>query len=173
MNPGTQPLEPTALLESSHDFVAFDCGSTALNDFLRKYAALNQRNDSARPYVVARGRRIVGYFTLAAGSVGYDETTARMRKGLARHPVPVILLARLAVDRTEQGQGLGKALVKDAMRKTMQAAGIIGCRAVLVHAKDKAAKRFYQGFGFEPSPVDEFRLFLLMKDFRASIGTVK
>src|SRR5438105_1194372 len=93
---------------------------------------------------------------------------ARVAKGLARHPIPIILLARLAVDRGEQGKGLGAALLKDALLRAAQASDIIGCRAVLVHAKDQTAKAFYQRYGFEPSPVDDLHLYLLMKDLRAS-----
>ncbi len=93
-----------------------------------------------------------------------------MAKGLAAHPVPVIILARLAVDRSEKGKGLGAGLIKDALLRTVQAADIVGCRAVMVHAKDEAAKAFYQRFGFGPSPTDPFRLFLLLKDVRASLG---
>lgn len=165
------PLNRPVSLDASHDLSAFDCGAPALNDYLRKYAFQNQQSHSARTYVATRGERVVGYYTLAAGSVRREETTARVAKGMSRHPVPVILLARLAVDRTEQGKGLGAALLKDALSRAAQAADVIGCRAVLVHAKDEAAKAFYQRFGFEPSPVDELHLYLLMKDVKASSGT--
>jgi GNAT superfamily N-acetyltransferase len=157
-------------LEARHDLSAFDCGAPALNEYLQKHAFQNHQNQSARTYVATRGERVVGYYTLAAGSVGREETTARVAKGLARHPVPIILLARLAVDREEQGQGLGAALLKDALLRAAQAAELIGCRAVLVHAKDEAAQAFYRRYGFEPSPVDELHLYLLMKDLKASLG---
>ena len=85
--------------------------------------------------------------------------------------MPVILSARLAVDRSEQGKGLGKALLKDALLRAAQAADIVGCRAVLVHAKDQAAQAFYRKFGFEPSPVDDLHLYLLMKDIHASLDS--
>lgn len=111
----------------------------------------------------------MGYYTLAAASARREETPARVAKGLAAHPVPVILLARLAVDNTAKGKGLGAGLLKDALLRAAAAADIIGCRAVMVHAKDEAAKSFYQRFGFEPSPSDPLRLFLLMKDIRASL----
>ena len=94
-----------------------------------------------------------------------------MAKGLGQCPVPIILLARLAVDRSEQGKGLGGALLKDAILCAAQAADLVGCRAVLVHAKDQSAQAFYRRFGFEPSPVDEFHLYLLMKDILASVGS--
>jgi predicted N-acetyltransferase YhbS len=113
---------------------------------------------------------VVGYYTLAAGSARREETPVRVAKGLAAHPVPVILLARLAVDGNEKGKGLGRGLLKDAMLRASAAAEIVGCRAVLVHAKDETAKAFYLRFGFVPSPTDPFRLFLLMKDVKAILG---
>ncbi len=163
------PLQSPVPLSAGHDLSGFDCGLPALNDYLKKYALQNHQNQSARTYVATRGGRVAGYYTLAAGSVQREETPARISKGLARHPVPIILLARLAVDREEQGKGLGAALLKDALLRAAQAADLIGCRAVLVHAKDKAAQAFYRRYGFEPSPVDELHLYLLMKDLKASL----
>lgn len=164
------PLVSPVLLEEGHDLSTFDCGVPALNDYLRKFALVNQQNQSARTYVSRRGDAVVGYYTLTAGSVSRSETPTRVASGLARHPVPIILLARLAVDQRELGQGIGAGLLKDALLRATQAADIIGCRAVLVHAKDQNAKAFYQRFGFEPSPVDELHLYLLMKDIQASLG---
>jgi len=98
--------------------------------------------------------------------VSVEEAPARISKGLARHPIPVILLARLAVDREEKGTGVGKALLKDALSRIVQAADIVGARAVLVHAIAEQARAFYEHFDFEPSPIDALRLMLLMKDLR-------
>src|SRR5262249_18251057 len=134
-----------------------------------KFALQNQRSQSARTYVATRGKTVVGYYTLAVASARREETPARVAKGLAAHPVPVILLARLAVDGREKGKGLGTGLLKDALLRVGQAADIVGCRAVMVHAKDDEAKAFYQRFGFEPSATDPFRLFLLLKDIKASL----
>lgn len=164
------PLHNPVPLETNHDLASFDCGIVALNDYLKKYALTNQRNQASRTYVALRAETVVGYYTLTAGSVQREETPARVAKGLARHPVPIILLARLAVDLQEQGRGLGAGLLKDALLRSSQAADLIGCRAVLVHAKDDAAKTFYQRFGFESSPTDELHLFLLMKDIKANLG---
>src|SRR5207244_7271948 len=161
------PLRSPVPLDATHVLSAFDCGVPALDDYLKKLARQNQRSQSARTYVATRGDRVVGYFTLAAGSVRREESPARVAKGLAAHPVPVILLALSAVDRNERGKGLGAGLLKDALLRAVQAADIIGCRAVMVHAKDDSAKSFYQHFGFEPSPGDSFRLLLLMKDIKA------
>src|SRR5437879_5520490 len=164
------PFNNPIPIEAQHDLSAFDCGVSALNNYLKKFASQNQQNQSARTYVATRRGFVVGYYTLAAASARREETPARVTKGLAAHPVPVILLARLAVDGSEKGKGLGLGLLKDALLRAVQAADIVGCRAVMVHAKDDVAKAFYQRFGFEPSPTDPFRLFLLMKDIKASLG---
>jgi GNAT superfamily N-acetyltransferase len=162
------PLSPVEKLNASHQFDAFDCGKEPLNRFLQRFALSSQRTGSARTYVVCRGeRRVAGYYSLAVGAVEPDDTPARVSKGLARHPVPVMLLARLAIDKTEQGRGLGRALLKDALLRTAQAADIAGIRALLVHAKDDEARAWYEGFDFEAGPTDPYQLFLLMKDLRA------
>ena len=167
--PTAENLNPPVLLTRNHDRNAFDCGSSALNDYLKKYALQNQKKHAARTYVATRGNQIVGYYTLAYGSVSLEEAPQSVKLGLPRHPIPVILLARLAVDSTEQGHGLGAALLKDALLRTIQAAEIAGLRAMLVHAKDDAAKRFYEKFGFEPSPIDAYHLFLRVSDILSSV----
>jgi GNAT superfamily N-acetyltransferase len=167
MSPET-PLASPVPLDKIHDLAGFDCGAPPLNDYLQKYAWPNHQGHAARTYVAARGSRVAGYYTLAAGSVRPEDSTPRVAKGLGNYPVPIILLARLAVDRTEQGKGLGAALLKDAILRAARAADIVGCRALLVHAKDQQAQAFYRRFGFEPSPVNELHLYLLMKDILAS-----
>src|SRR5713226_3708062 len=137
------PLEAVAPLSRKHDLSGFDFGQPPLNEYLHKYALTNQQNRSARTYVVARGSCVVGYYTLAAGSVQADTVPARVKKGLGKYPVPIILLARLAVDQQEKGKGLGKALLKDALLRAFRASELVGCRAVLVHAKDTSAQAFY------------------------------
>jgi GNAT superfamily N-acetyltransferase len=169
MDKDEPPLKGPIPLEAKHDYSAFDCGVSALNSYLKKFALQNERSQSARTYVAIRGERVVGYYTLAAASARREETPARVAKGLAAHPVPVILLARLAVDVNEKGRGLGTGLLKDALLRTAQAAAIVGCRAVMVHAKNEQAMAFYQRFGFTPSPTDSFRLFLLMKEITAAL----
>lgn len=160
-------VEPLA---RSHDLSQFDCGSHAsLTDWLRRFAWTNQQSETSRTYVVHRAGRVVGYYSIATGSARRDEAPARVAKGLANHPVPVILLTRLAVDRTEQGIGLGRALLKDALVRIAAAADIVGARAALVHAIDAEAAAFYRRFGFEASPVNDLHLMLLMKDLRLSL----
>lgn len=127
---------------------------------------MNQQAGAAQTYVGLAGEDMAGYYTLAVGQVSREEAPDRIVKGLARYPVPVMLLARLAVDRRWQGQGVGKALLKDAMQRTLQAADIAGIRAFVVHAKDAEAASFYQKFDFIPSPTDAMHLFLLLKDVR-------
>ncbi len=157
-------------LGGEYDLSGFDCGSTSLNDWLKKFARMNQQSDSARTYVALKGNCVVGYYALTVGSVHKHESPQRIAKGLAHHPIGVVLLARLAVDRTQQGKGLGKALLFDALTRIEEAADIVGVRAVLVHAIDEQARRFYLHFGFEESPVDQNQLMLLMKDMRRAIG---
>ncbi len=120
--------------------------------------------------MLAKDLRVLGYYSLAAGSVAHDEATGRVKKGLPWHSIPVILLARLAVDVSVQGKGVGSALLKDAPIRTAHAADTIGARALLVHAKDDEAKAFYQHFTFEPSPSDPYHLLLIMKDLLRMIA---
>ncbi len=160
---GPEPLTAT------HDVKSFDCGRHELTEWLRRYALQNHQAGASRVYVVHRAGRVVGYYALTAGSVEPEEDPARVKKGLAHHRIPVILLGRLAVDVTEQGHGLGAALLKDALNRIASAADEIGARAVLVHAKDDEAKGFYEHYDFEPSPTDPLHLFLLMKDLRAML----
>ncbi|MFZ0305693.1 MAG: GNAT family N-acetyltransferase [Terracidiphilus sp.] len=158
-------------LSRLHDLSQFSCGRhPSLDDWLKRFAWVNQQNEEPRTYVVERGNRVVGYYSIAAGSVDREDAPARVAKGLARHPVPIVLLTRLAVNHTEQGTGLGKALLKDALTRIAGAADIVGARAVLVHAIDSEAAAFYRHFGFEPLPVNDLHLMLLMKDLRSAMG---
>ena len=163
-------FSPPELLAATHDTQAFDCGADALNQFLQRYALANQTNGSARTFVTVAEGQVFGYYSLAAVSVEHGAVPARVSKGLARHPIPMLLLARLAVDVRAQGQGVGRSLLQSALLKYLQACEVIGCRALMVHAKDEAAVRFYQGYGFEPSPIDSTHLYLLTKDIRKTLG---
>ncbi|MBU6439398.1 MAG: GNAT family N-acetyltransferase [Betaproteobacteria bacterium] len=153
-------------LAASDRVEAFDCGQAALNQFLQRYALVNQKAGGALTYVCCRDDVVVGFYSLAVGSVDPQAAPARVTKGLARHPVPVMILARLAVDRGHQGRGLGRALLKDALLRTAQAADIAGIRCLLVHAKDDAARSWYQSWDFESSPSDPHHLVLMLKDLR-------
>ena len=164
---------PLERLTADHDTSEFDCGSEAQTKWLRKYAPQAQAAETSAVYVVslASSRRVVGYFALAAGSVEPSEAPERVTKGAGRYRIPVILLARLGVDVGEQGRGLGKALLKEVLLRTSEAAGTVGARALLIHAESEAARAFYEHLAeFEPSPTDPLHLYLLMKDLRATIG---
>jgi GNAT superfamily N-acetyltransferase len=167
--PAEGSFAPIEKLSKAHDLSTFDCGKESLNTWLKRYALTNQQSDSAQTYVVHRDGVVIGYYALTAGSVRPEESPERISKGLAKHPIGVILLARLATDKREQGKGLGKALLKNALLRIMSAADAIGARAVLVHAIDDEARKFYEHFGFERSLVDEFELMLLMKDLRTHL----
>lgn len=158
-------------LAASDNVDAFDCGQPALNQFLQRFALSNQNANSAQTYVSCKEGAVVGFYSLAVGSAEPENAAPRVLKGMARHPVPVMILARLAVDLKHQGMGLGRALLRDALLRTAQAADIAGIRALLVHAKDDAARQWYLNWEFEPSETDPFHLFLLLKDLKAVLGS--
>ena len=155
-------------LRRDHPVDGFTCGREDLDRFLIRFAFANQQAHAAQTYVGLHDADIVGFYSLVVGEVAYGDPPERLTKGLARHPVPIMLLARLAVGTAWQGKGVGAGLLKDAMRRTLQAADIGGIRAFAVHAKDESARRFYGHFGFVNSPSDPLHLFLLMKDVAAA-----
>ena len=163
---GTKIIEK---LNNGHFLDSFDCGKDPLNKYLKIHALSNQKANSASTYLALEDDEVIGYYTLAVGSVIHAEAPERVTKGLAKHPIPVMLLARLAVDINIQAQGVGCGLLKDALLRTLQASDIAGIRALLVHAKDHEAKRWYQQFNFEESPTDPMHLFLLLKDIRKAL----
>jgi GNAT superfamily N-acetyltransferase len=153
-------------LRRDHPVEAFDCGRPGLNRYLARFAWQNQQAGASQTYVGLVDDAIVGFHTLVVGEVSHEGAPERLTKGLARHPVPIMLLARLAVDQRWHGRGIGKALLKDALQRTLQAADIAGIRAFVVHAKDEEAQRFYRHFDFIPFPIDPLQLFVLLKDVR-------
>lgn len=162
-----EPIRKLSAADSVRDFF---CGEPALDLFLQRHALANQQASAAQTYVCCHAGTVAGFYSLAVGSVTPAASTPRMTKGLSRHLVPVMILARLAVDRSHQRCGLGSALLSDAMLRTAQAADIAGIRALLVHAKNQTARDWYLGFDFEPSPSDPMHLFLLLKDIKLAIG---
>ena len=164
MTPRIEKLQPL------HAVDACDCSNQDLNRFLQQYALPNQSSGASTTYVGLADQTVIGYYSLAVGSVAYEQAPERVTKGLAHHPIPVMLLARLAVDHQWQKRGVGAGLLRDAMLRTLQAADIVGIRALLVHAKDHHATLFYQHFDFIPSPSDPLHLLILLKDVRKIIS---
>lgn len=151
------------------DTRGFDSGERSLDEYLRKRALANHVQGASRCFVTCRDSRVVGYYALASSSVQQRDVAGKVRRNML-DPVPVILLSRLAVDRKEQGSGLGKNLLRDAILRSVDASEIIGVRSLLVHALNDTARAFYAHFDFEPSPTDPLHLLLLMKDARSAVG---
>jgi GNAT superfamily N-acetyltransferase len=153
-------------LNRQHAVEDFDCGEEALNRFLVRFALQNQQANSSQTYVGLADDAVIGFYTLVVGEVSFDDAPERLKKGLARHPVPLMILARLAVSINWQGQGAGAGLLKDAMLRTTQAADIGGIRALATHAKNDNVRAFYERFGLIASPTDSLHLFVLIKDIQ-------
>jgi len=162
-------LQAPVPLADRHDVEAFASGAPTLDAWIRRKARANQASGASRTYVLCRGDRVVGFYALAAGSVSHDLSPRKLRQNMP-DPVPVIVLGRLAVDAREQGNGLGRALLLDAVLRVAAAAREVGVAAMLVHALNDRAKAFYVAAGFEPSPVDPMVLILRIKDINALIG---
>jgi GNAT superfamily N-acetyltransferase len=156
-------------LSENHVTDNFDCGNSFLNDWLKKFALLNSRANAAKTFVVCERNRVIGYYSLAMGSVDYEVASPRIKKGLAKHPVPVVIIARLAVDLGYQGKRIGISLLKDAFLRILMISEHIGARAVFVNAKDDNAKKFYEKNGFKPLPSDSFKLLILIKDIKFTL----
>ena len=160
-----EPITP------SHELADFACGVGALDEYLKRHALSNHQSGAAKTFVATTGSKVaVGYYSLAAAQVLYADAPPRIQKGVARHPIPVVLLARLAVDHSWKGKGLGSALLKDALLRVLSASEGIGIRAVLVHAKDESAKHFYMRYDFAPMPGCPMHLVLLLKDARKIVA---
>ncbi|APH74170.1 GNAT family N-acetyltransferase [Aquibium oceanicum] len=153
-------------LARKHAVDLFDCGEEPLNRFLLRYALPNQQANASQTCAGLSNDTIIGYYTLVVGEVAYDGAPERLTKCLARHPLLIMLLARLAVSRDWQGKGIVAGLLRDAILRTLQAAHIAGIRAFTVHAKNDAARSFYKHFGSVESPSDPLHLFALIKDLR-------
>ena len=165
------PLNRPEPLRAHHQVPAFDCGAPALNEFLSRHALGNHQSGTAKTYVATTASDIVvGYYSLAASQILYADAPTRLQKGAPRNPVPVVLLARLAVDRAWQGKGLGAGLLKDAIIRVLTAAEGVGVRALLVHAKDEPAKAFYERYDFVPLRGYPMHLVLLLKDARRIVS---
>jgi GNAT superfamily N-acetyltransferase len=156
-------------LDSTHDLSKFDSGVPALDDWLKKRALVNEGSGASRTYVVSAGSGVIGYYALATGAVALQTATGRTRRNMPE-PVPIMVLGRLAIDRNYQGKGLGRALLRDAILRTLQAAGIAGIRAIVVHAISDDAKTFYERCGFAASPLDPMTLMITVADAERAIS---
>ena len=145
----TAPMPLTA----QHEMETFSCGSDSLDLWLKRRSLKNQIQGASRTYVVCDGARVVAYYALASGALTTTDATGRFRRNMP-DPIPVVVLGRLAVDHALQGNGVGRALVRDAGLRILQAADAVGIRGVTVYALSEAAKAFYEKMGFEPSPMD-------------------
>lgn len=163
-----EDVVPPQRLSPSHATDGFDSGSPHLDNWLQRRALRNEAEGASRTYVICQGDQIVGFYGVAAGAVLQQSAPGRMWRNMP-DPIPVMVLGRLAVDRRFQGRGLGRALLRDAVLRTLQAAEIAGIRALVVHAKDERARTFYERCGFVASPLDPLTLMLPLKDAAAAL----
>lgn len=158
-------------LGPQHSFDSFDCGQVALNEWLLRHARQAQGSGSAKTFVVCEAHQVVGYFSLTVGQVDTLDAPQRIRQGMGQYPIPVVILARMAVHQAHQGRGIGAGLLQDAICRTLQISEQVGVRALLTHPIDTKAAQFYARFGFIPSPLREQQLLLLLKDARRWVGS--
>ena len=157
-------------LNRAHAVEQFTCGQPELDRFLIRHALQAQQANYSQTYVALSGGDVVGFYTMVAGEVRHADAPDRVVKGMPRHPIPLLVLARLAVHSGTQGRGVGAGLLLDALGRTLQVADVIGVRALAVHAKDDRAAAFYRHFGFTPSLTDPRHLFMIVKDIRLAAG---
>jgi predicted N-acetyltransferase YhbS len=155
-------------LGEQHELDGFACGTDSLDQWLRRRALKNQRNGASRTFVACDGSRVLAYYALASGAVVLDAAPGRFRRNMP-DPIPVVVLGRLAVDRSLQGQGAGRGLVRDAGQRVLHAADAIGIRGLIVHALSPEAKAFYERVGFEASPLDPMMLMVTLNDLRDAL----
>jgi predicted N-acetyltransferase YhbS len=155
-------------LNAQHHLVNFTSGEASLDQWLKQRALKNQTSGASRTFVACKESRVIAYYALASSAITSDATPSRFRRNMP-DPVPVVVLGRLAIDRSWQGQGLGRAMVRDAALRVIQAADVIGIRGMIVHALSNDAKEFYCRVGFEPSPLDPMLLLVTLADLRASV----
>ncbi|HJZ19397.1 MAG TPA: GNAT family N-acetyltransferase [Bradyrhizobium sp.] len=157
-------------LHRTHTVEPFTCGQPELDRFLTRHVPQAQQANSSQTYLALSGDEVVGFYTIVAGEVQHAAAPERVVKGMPRHPIPLLVLARLAVHTEAQGCGIGSGLLLDALGRTLQVADVFGVRALAVHAKDDRAIEFYRHFGFTPSPSDARHLFMIIKDIRLAAG---
>ena len=168
------PLSAPVLLAADHDLETFDSGEPPLDDWLRKRARGNHAEGGSRVYVTCEGdgvgKRVIGYYALASGSISPELAPGIFRRNMP-NPIPVVVLGRLAVDRSWQGKGIGRSLVQDAALRVLQAADTIGIRGIVVHALSQSASAFYLTLGFKESPSQPLTLTISLRELRAAVET--
>jgi GNAT superfamily N-acetyltransferase len=167
-----EALTPPTPITEAHDLGQFSCGVSSLDDWLQKRALKNERASVSRTYVTRDGKRVVGYYCLAAGAISLQEAPKKMTRNMPG-PIPVLVLGRLAIDTDYQNLGIGKALLLDAVRRTVQAGQIAGVSALLVHALSEESRRFYLSRGFTESPIQAMTLCLRLVDVQSAIGAAQ
>lgn len=155
-------------LAAHHDIDGFSCGVVSLDDWLRRRARGNQASGASRTFVVCEGKRVIAYYALASSSVAAVAVTTRFRRNMP-DPVPVVVLARLAIDQEYHGKGMGRALVKDASLRVIGASELMGIRGLIVHAISEDAKAFYASLGFSESPTNPMTLMVSLDDLKANL----
>ncbi len=161
-------LTPPEPLASHHSCTDFSCGIASLDDWLKRRAYTNQTSGATRTFVICVDNRVVGYYALASGAISVQSALGKFRRNMP-NPIPVVILARLAIDSFYQGRGLGRALFRDAALRVVQAADTIGIRGIIVHAISEEAKDFYLALGFNLSPLEPMTLMITLNDLRDSI----
>jgi GNAT superfamily N-acetyltransferase len=155
-------------LADRHDLTLFDSGTPSLDDWLKRRARANQAGGASRTFLLCDDDRVIGYYALASGSIATNDAAGRLRRNMP-DPIPVVVLARLAIDRSRQGRGLGRALVRDAAKRVIAAGESIGIRGLIVHAISEEAKAFYLALGFLPSPTHEMTVMIPLGDLRVNL----
>lgn len=150
---------------TTENLKSFDCGEKSLNDWLHTRAIKNEKNHASRTYIITEESKVLGYYTLATGSVEHTDTPNKLKRNMP-DPIPVVILGRLAIDKNYQERGLGGALFKDAILRTINISRKIGIKAILVHALSENAKKFYLQYGFIVSPIDDMTLFLSIDNLK-------
>lgn len=161
-------LSAPAPLADHHDLTTFDSGAPSIDEWLKRRARANQAGGASRTFVVTDASRVVGYYALASSSIATTDATGRLRRNMPE-PIPVVVLARLAIDLAYQGRGLGRGLVRDAAKRVLAASDAIGIRGLIVHAISDEARRFYLALGFTPSPTSDMTLMIPLGDLRESL----
>ncbi len=163
------PLSRPEPLNDLHELDGFCCGVASLDDWLKRRARANQVSGASRSFVVADDRRVVAYYALASGAIAVEASVGRFRRNMP-DPIPVAVLGRLAIDRAQQGRGLGRALFRDCALRVTHAADTLGIRGIVVHAISDQARAFYLALGFDPSPSEPMTLMVTLADIRHLIG---